>query len=156
MGFRFRFETILRQKQRAVDEIAARYAKAMRLVQTERDTLAVLADAQDTYRGRYAAALEPGALFVPHLQTGVRYAAFLERALVEQHQRIGEMARRAEQIRELLVEAERAKQVFANLKERWSARYYADLMAKDRAYFDGIANTAFTAKHQVHALHGGT
>lgn len=155
MGFRFRFETLLRQKQRVVDEVAARYAQAMRLVQQSRDTLAVLQEAQSAYRQRYATALEPGELFIPNLRLGAEYATFLDRALAEQDRRILEMERRADQIRELLVEAERNKQVFANLKARQRERFLQERAAKERAYYDGIATTTFTAKHQAQALHPG-
>lgn len=151
MGFRYRFETVLRQKQRVVDEVAARLAHAMRLVRQEQDTLALLENTRVGHQQYYAAALRDGDLDARLLQTAAQYADFLEQALAEQHERIREMARRAEEIRALLVDAERDRQVFANLKERQRTRFYAELATRERAYFDGIANTLFTAKHQTAA-----
>ena len=154
MGFRFRFEMVLRQKQRAVDEVAGRHAQALRLVRQECESLAVLEDASASHEQRYAAVLAGGVLEAAGLQTTVRYAGFLTRAIAEQTNRIAEMRQRADQIHALLVKAQQDKEVFANLKARQRERYYQDLAARDRAFFDGIANTAFTAKHQAAGLIG--
>ncbi len=149
MGFRFRFDTLLRQKQRVVDEIASRLARAMRLVHQEQDTLVTLKDAQNAQQQYYADCLGDPHLDAPTLRRAVQYAQFLDQALDEQHERIREMTDRAEKIRALLVEAERGKQVFSNLKERRRTQFYQDLAARERAHFDSIANTIFTVKHQA-------
>ena len=152
MGFRFRFEVVLRQKQHAVDEVASRYAQAMRLVQGERDNLTLLENAAAVHEERYTAVLASGALDAAGLQTSARYAGFLRQAIEEQGVRITEMEQRAEQIRQLLVVAERDKEVFARLKERQRERFYTELATRERAYFDEVANTTFAAKHQAAAL----
>ena len=149
MGFRFRLAAVLRQKQRIVDEIAGRYARAARFVQQERDTLTTLEDARTGHWQYYADCLGDRDLDATMLRRAAQYAQFLEQALEEQQHRIREMEDRAEKIRELLVEAERARQVFTNLKDRQRTAFYRDLAAREGAYFDGIANTIFTAKHQA-------
>ena len=153
-AFTFRFETVRRQRRRVVDEIAGRLAQAGRLVREEQGHLRVLQDARVTYRARYTAALAPGVLDTARLQTAVRYAVFLDHAIGEQEHRVAEMQKREADIRQLLIQAEQAKQVFANLKETDREAFYADLSAKERTFFDGIANTVFTAKHQERARLG--
>ena len=155
MGFRFRFETLLRQKHRAVDEIASRHAQALRLVQQEQENLATLEEAHAAHGRRYTTVLVHGLLDAANLQTSVQYAAFLTQAMGEQHTRVEEMQARVTQIRDMLVEAEREKQVLENLKERQRERHVADRTARERAEFDGIANTLYTAKHQAAALARG-
>lgn len=149
MGFRFRLETVLRHKRQIVDEIAGRLARAQRLVRQEQDTLEVLEGAQAGHRAYYAATLAERALHVPTLRTAVEYAQFLDLALAEQRHRIREMQDRTDKIRQLLVEAERAHRVMERLKERYRDRFYRELAVRDRVYYDGVANTMFTAKHQA-------
>lgn len=152
MGFRFRLEAVLRQRRNVVDEVAARLGHALRLVRQEQEHLDVLQDASARYQAAYEAALAPGALDLDRLRTGAAYAAFLDRAIGEQTQRIAEMNRRADAIRELLVQAEQDRQVLENLKERQRRAWYEALTAEERRYFDSVANTMYTAKHQAHML----
>jgi len=154
--FRFRLDPVLRQRQRVVDEVAARLARAQRLVQEQQEHLSVLREAQQAHLDRYSGALAPGELDAAGLRTAVEYAAFLDKAVAEQQARVREMDRRAGQIRELLVEAEKAKRIIENLKARQHAAFFAELADQERRYFDDVANTTFTAKHQTHSLLEGS
>jgi len=154
MGFRFRFETILRQKQQIVDEVAGRLAHAARLIQAEERHLATLHEAATVHRMRFAAALQPGTLDAGTLQSRARYGEFLQRVITDQSVRISKMRERETQIRDLLVQAEKDRQIYENLKEQHRTAFYAELADKERRYFDETANTIHTAKHQAHLLYG--
>ena len=152
MGFRFRFETVLRPKQQIVDEIASRLAHAARLIQEEQGHLATLREAQAVHLKRFAAALQVGDLDAPTLQSRAEYGIFIDGVIADQEDRILQMQDREAKIRELLVQAERDKQVYENLKERHRTEFYAELADRERRFFDETANTIHTAKHQAQLL----
>lgn len=151
-AYKFRFENVLKSKSIIVDELASKTARAKKILLLEERKL------EDIRRRRAQCVSD-----LARLQTGVvdtaevvrchRYLHLLGEAIVEQSRTIEEIARRAEMLRGMLVEAEKERKIFERLDEKEKEEFHRAFLKKEQALLDEVGTNRFVQRSAHGSLH---
>lgn len=150
--YRFRFESVLKSKKIIVDELAAKTARAQRILQLEQKKLENLKK-KETSCIQEMALIQVGTVKPDEIHRCHRYLQQLGKAIAEQEKLISEIARRVDMLREMLVEAEKERKIFEKLDEKEREEFLRDFSKKERAFLDEVGTNRFVQRSAHGRMH---
>lgn len=148
-AYKFRFESVLKSKKIIVDELAAKTARAHRILLLETRRLDELKQRQ-TECVHELAFRQIGSVDAAEVYRCHRYLELLTEALAEQETRIEEVEKRVDMLRNMLIEAEKDRKILEKLDEKDRASFYEGASKKEQAVLDEIGVNRFVQR----ATHG--
>ncbi len=148
-GYQFRFEKLLKTRQITRDDLAAKVARARKILQIEQRKLADFESRRDMCMD-WLATLQLGALDPSEIQRSYAYLQQVREAIDRQTSLIREIHLRAEALRNLLVEAEKEKKTLEKLDEKDRGQFLREYLQKEQAALDEVCINKFAQRNAHH------
>lgn len=150
-GYRFRFDRLLKTKQAIIDDIAAKTARAQKILLMETNKLRSLEERQAECLDELVS-LQLGAIDAGEVRRCHRYLQQVGDAADKQAALIKEIELRVEMLRNMLIETEKEKKILEKLDEKEREEFLREFLRKEQAVLDEVGINKFvqrTARHYV-------
>jgi flagellar FliJ protein len=151
-AYSFRFDSVLKSKRIIVDQLAAKTARAQRILMLEMRTLEDL-EARGELCMRELALLQTGNVEAAEVSRSHRYLHLLAGAIKEQKHKVAEVARRVDMLRDMLIAAEKERKIFEKLDEKEREEFHRGYLKKEQAVLDEVGTSRFIQRESHRQTH---
>ncbi|RJP14974.1 MAG: flagellar export protein FliJ [Candidatus Abyssobacteria bacterium SURF_5] len=144
-AYRFRFEKLLKTKKIIVDDLAAKTARARKILLMEEKKLQQIRERHADCMDRLAA-LQTGEIDAYEIQRCHRYLQQLQQSLNHQTALVKEIELRVEMLRKMLVETEKEKKLLEKLDEKEREAYIRDFLKIEQKIIDEVGIGKFVQR----------
>jgi flagellar FliJ protein len=148
-AYRFRFEKLLKSKKTIIDDLAAKTARAQKILLMERRKLQILEEGRGECLDRLAS-LQVGEIDASEIERCHRYLHHVQEAARTQAGLVREIDLRVQMLRNMLVETEKEKKMLEKLDEREQELFLRDFLQKEQAALDEIAINKYAQQNALH------
>lgn len=148
-AYKFRFDNVLKSKKVIVDQLAAKTARAQKILMLEQKKLEDLEQREE----RCIQALlmqQIGIVNSGEVWRSHQHLELLLMAINEQKNRVQEITQRVDMLRMMLVGAERDRKVFEKLDEKEREEFFRTFSRKEQALLDEVGINRFIQR-DVHS-----
>lgn len=151
-AYSFRFDSVLRSKRIIVDQLAAKTARAQRILMLETRTVEDLKVRSELCL-RELALLQTGTVEPAEVARCHQYLHLLSAAIKEQKHKVAEVAKRVDMLRNMLIEAEKGRKIFEKLDEKEREEFHRGYLKKEQAALDEVGTNKFVQRESHRQTH---